>query len=111
MAIYLKNCLRELIPTITKSKIKTGKTLKFYSNRFLYLVGVVPKTFFTYRVKNDRLENIILSAISAKFRFLFCKKSMIRSLVYRWIHSDAVTPEFCLQTKFKYLGVTLSALA
>ncbi len=52
-----------------------------YPNLFRYSLGVTPNIFFTYLVKNDRLENAISSAISAMFKCLFCKSTMSRSLV------------------------------
>jgi hypothetical protein len=64
---------------------KTFRNLFFqlqisYANLFRYSLGVTPNIFFTYLVKNDRLENSILSAISAMFRCLFFSSSIILSL-------------------------------
>ena len=43
--------------------------VSFLPNPFPVSLGVTPNIFFTYRVKNDRLENSILSAISEMFIF------------------------------------------
>jgi len=77
--IQASNVFREVENALLK-RFPNQEPSILYPNLFLYSLGVTPNSFFTYLVKNERLENSISSEISAMLNVLFSSKIIIRSL-------------------------------
>lgn len=86
--LFLSLDLKKLRSTIAKPRNVSGNptrqtvelTTANYFTLFLNSLGLTPSSFFTYLVKNERLEKSISSAISEMFKSLFCNRRIIRSL-------------------------------